>query len=46
MKQPIDAVTLRYDLIDIETLDRERAKEIVDAVRQWADKHINLVPPS
>ncbi len=34
------AVTLRYDLIDTEALDREHAKEIVEAVRQWTEKQI------
>lgn len=34
------AVTLRYDLLDTEPLDRERAKEIVKAVSQWAEEQI------
>jgi HEPN domain-containing protein len=37
------AVTLRYDLLDVESLDRERAKEIVNAVRQWAEEQIQNV---
>jgi HEPN domain-containing protein len=36
------AVTLRYDLLDdIEALNRERTKEIVNAVRQWAGAQVN-----
>lgn len=36
------AVTLRCDVLDdIEALNRERTKEIVNAVRQWADEQIN-----
>jgi HEPN domain-containing protein len=34
------AVTLRYDLLDTEPLDRERAKEIVNAVNQWTEDQI------
>ncbi len=34
------AVTLRYDLLDVEALDRERAKVIVNTVRQWAEEQI------
>ena len=41
------AVTLRYDLLDdIETLNRERTKKIVTAVRQWAEEQIYGPTPS
>jgi hypothetical protein len=57
MKQPIDlarkflavadAVTLRYDLLeDMKALNRERTKEIVNAVRQWAEEQVNGPIPS
>jgi hypothetical protein len=39
------AVTLRYDLIDMDALERERAKAIVNAVRKWADEQINGPTP-
>jgi HEPN domain-containing protein len=39
------AVTLRYDLIDMDALDRARAKEIVNVIRQWADEQINGPTP-
>jgi hypothetical protein len=36
------AVTQRYDLLDdIEALNRERTKEIMNAVRQWAEEQVN-----
>ena len=41
------AVTLRYDLLDdMEALNRQRTKDIVNAIRQWADEQINGPTPS
>jgi HEPN domain-containing protein len=40
------AVTLRYDLMFIDKLDREQAKQIVAVVRQWAEELINQPLPS
>ncbi len=34
------AVTLRYDLIDMDELDRERVREILFAVRQWTVEQV------
>jgi HEPN domain-containing protein len=40
------AVTLRYDLLDdMEALNREPTKAIVNAVRKWADEQINGPTP-
>ncbi len=34
------AVILRYDLLELEPLDRKQAREILDKVRQWAGEQI------
>jgi HEPN domain-containing protein len=34
------AVTLRYDLIELETLDRDQAREVVGTLRRWAEEQI------
>jgi HEPN domain-containing protein len=34
------AVTFRYDLVELEALDREQIQDIVDRVRRWAGEQI------
>ena len=34
------AVSFRYDLIDLETFDRNQAKALVEKVRNWATTQI------
>ena len=34
------AVTFRYDLIDLETFDRNQAKALIERVRNWAETQI------
>jgi len=34
------AVTMRYDFVDVEVLDRKRTEEIVEAVQRWAENEI------
>jgi hypothetical protein len=34
------AVTFRYDLIDLETFDRNQAKALIEKVRNWAETQI------
>jgi HEPN domain-containing protein len=34
------AVTFRYELLDLEPLNRHQLRKAVDAIRQWAEQHI------
>jgi hypothetical protein len=34
------AVTFRYDLIEIEAMDRDQIQNIVATVRRWAEEQI------
>jgi hypothetical protein len=34
------AVALRYDLIEMESLDRNQTRKIVETVRRWAGEQV------
>lgn len=34
------AVTFRYDLLDLEPVNREQLRSVVETIRHWAERHI------